>query len=90
MYGEIIFQVVVFDDFVSVRPIPNAEHMLIIGKPDESIEPDKQYTTDVYIADHASILIKGHKKGDLEICVSSDEFETTLTIDETEGKFKRR
>jgi len=61
--------------------------VLIIGTPDESVEPDKEYDTNIYVADHASVLIKGHKKGDLEICVSRDEFPTRLVINEDEGKF---
>ena len=86
--GKHTFYVVIFKDFVSIRPV-SQNHAIIIGTPDSSIEPDKNYETSIYVCDHANVLIKGKKKGDLEICVSHDEFPTRLAIDETEGKFQR-
>lgn len=87
--GDMTHAITVFKDFVSIRPLP-AKHLIIVGQPDTSVEPDKDYETDLYVADHATILVRGNHKKDLEICVSHDEFPTKLVLDEREGKFIRR
>lgn len=85
---EITHSVAAHKDFIGFRPV-SRNHLLLIGQSDTSVEPDKKYETSIYIADHASILICGKTKGDLEIRIQSDEYPTKLVIDESERKFLR-
>lgn len=85
--NEITHSLQLHSDFIGIRPISN-NHLVIIGLPDTSIDPDKDYETDVHIGNHATILIKGFHKGDLEIRILADEYPTKLIIDKSRGEFE--
>lgn len=81
--------VIIYEDYVIIKPKSN-NHMLIIGCPDSSREPDKYFETSVYIGNHGHLHIKSMHKGTIQLCLQSGEYPTELGFDETEGLFKRK
>ena len=79
----------VYDDYIIVKPKSN-NHLLIIGSPDSSVEPDKYFETSVYIGNHGHLHINGKHKGIIRLCLQSGEYPSKLMFDETEGKFERK
>jgi len=73
----------IHDDFIALWSKDKSKE-IIIGTPDPT---DAPYELSVYVANHATLLIKGAKKKKVDLLIRSDEYPTSLRIDETERKF---
>ena len=78
--------VAIVGDHIVIKPKSN-DHMVIVGAPDSSVVPDGFFETEVYVANHASLLIRGEHKGTVRMCIQSDEYPTELAIDNADKGF---
>jgi len=74
------------DGYVAVE-LPNHK-TLIIGTPNSQNEAVKEgYDSEIYVSDHAHILLRGEHKNHIDLLVDTDEYDAGLEIKETESNW---